>query len=30
MLPEPDLLELLKKLSIALWVKSKMGFQEIR
>ena len=30
MLPEPDLLELLKKLSIALWVKSQKGFQEIR
>ena len=30
MLPEPDLLELLKKLSIVLWVKSEKGFQEIR
>ena len=30
MLPEPDLLELLKKLNVALWVKSQKGFQEIR
>jgi hypothetical protein len=30
MLPEPDLVELVKKLKIALWVKSEKGFQEIR
>ena len=29
-LPEPDLLELLKKLGIVLWVKSEKGFQEVR
>jgi ribosomal protein L37AE/L43A len=30
MLPTSDLLELIRKLKIALWVKSNQGFQEIR
>jgi hypothetical protein len=29
-LPTADLLELIKKLGIVLWVQSNQGFQEIR
>jgi hypothetical protein len=29
-LPTSDLLELIKKLGIVLWVQSNQGFQEIR